>query len=63
MGEAWLLLLARRGGRPREAATRSPAFVSEATYSRCQVLPGGYLVSLQVQPGAIWRSRINICYV
>ena len=48
MGEAWLLLLAWRGGWPREAATRCPAFVSEATYSRCQVLPGGHLVSLLV---------------
>lgn len=51
MGEAWFLLVARRGGWSGEAATRCPAIISETPNSRCQVLPGGHIVSSQQQLG------------
>lgn len=48
MGEVGLVLVARRGGGCREAATRCDAIVPEAPHSRCQVLPRRHLVSLQI---------------
>lgn len=48
MGEAGLVLVARRGGGAGEAASRCLAIVSEAPYRGCQVLPRGHLVSLLI---------------
>lgn len=45
MGEARVMLVARRGGRSGQASSRCPAFVQEAPYSRRQVLSGGCIVS------------------
>lgn len=48
MGKAGQLLVARRSGRPRQALSRCPAVISEATNSHREVLSGGCIVSLQV---------------
>lgn len=48
MGKARQLLVARRSGRPRQAFSRCPAIISEATNSHREVLSGGCIVSLQL---------------
>lgn len=46
MGEAGVVLVARRGDGAGEAAPRCPTIISEAPYRGRQVLPRGHLVSL-----------------
>lgn len=46
MGKAGLVLVARRGGGPGEAAPRCLTIISEAPYRGREVLPRGHLVSL-----------------
>lgn len=58
MGEAGVMLVARRGGCSGEASTRCPAIISETTYSSRQILSRRYLVS----SGYIFKPFTSILY-